>query len=182
MVSLGASLLSAAALGAAQSFRAIPATPADITVRISEIDLELGPKLAVKTRVYNGQAPGPLLRMTEGKTVAVDVVNETYEPEMVHWHGFFIPPDVDGSHEEGTPMVQGRDRRRYVFTPQPVGTRWYHTHATAGHNLKRGLYSGQFGMVVVEPRENPARYDLEVPVILHEWDPFFSADKEEVTI
>jgi len=32
--------------------------------------------------------------------------------------------------------------------------------------------------VVVEPRENPARYDLEVPVILHEWDPFFSADKE----
>ncbi|MGD0437202.1 MAG: multicopper oxidase domain-containing protein, partial [Bryobacteraceae bacterium] len=65
-----------------------------------------------------------------------------------------------------------------MFTPQPVGTRWYHTHATAGHNLKRGLYSGQFGMVVVEPRENPARYDLEVPVILHEWDPFFSADKE----
>jgi FtsP/CotA-like multicopper oxidase with cupredoxin domain len=178
MVSLGTSLISAATLGSAQSGRSIPATPADFVLRISEINLELGPKLAVKTTAYNGQAPGPLLRMTEGKSVAVDVVNETYEPEMIHWHGFFIPPDVDGSHEEGTPMVQGRDRRRYVFTPAPVGTRWYHTHGIAGHNLKKGLYSGQFGMVVVEPRENPARYDLDVPIILHEWDGFFSADQE----
>ena len=31
-------------------------------------------------------------------------------------------------------------------------------------------------MVVVEPGSNPARYDLEVPIVLHEWDPFFSAE------
>ncbi|MGD0437203.1 MAG: multicopper oxidase domain-containing protein [Bryobacteraceae bacterium] len=124
MVSLGASLLSAAALGAAQSFRAIPATPADITVRISEIDLELGPKLAVKTRVYNGQAPGPLLRMTEGKTVAVDVVNETYEPEMVHWHGFFIPPDVPwckaATVEDTCSRRNPSERAGIIPTPPPA--------------------------------------------------------------
>src|SRR5580658_6433206 len=91
MFSLGTSLISAAALGSAQSARSIPATPADITLRISEINLELGPKLTVKTTAYNGQSPGPLLHMTEGKSVAVDVVNDLYEPEMVHWHGFFIP-------------------------------------------------------------------------------------------
>ena len=73
-------------------------------------------------------------------------------------------------------MVQAMDHRRFVFTPSPSGTRWYHTHAIAGHNLQRGTYSGQFGMVVIEPRTNPARYDLEVPVVLHEWDPFFSAE------
>ena len=114
--------------------------------------------------------------MTEGKTVTVDVVNQTKEPEMVHWHGFQIPPEVDGAHEEGTPMVQGMDRRRFVFTPRPTGTRWYHTHAIAGHNLRRGTYSGQFGMVVIEPRTNPARYELEVPIVLHEWDGDFSAE------
>ncbi len=114
--------------------------------------------------------------MTEGRPVTVDVINETSDPEMVHWHGFHIPPEVDGAHEEGTPMVQGRDHRLYTFTPRPAGTRWYHTHAMAGHNLKRGAYTGQFGMVVVEPAQNPARYDLDIPVVLHEWDPYFSAD------
>jgi FtsP/CotA-like multicopper oxidase with cupredoxin domain len=31
-------------------------------------------------------------------------------------------------------------------------------------------------MAIVEARANPGRYDLEVPLILHEWDPFFSSD------
>jgi len=152
------------------------ASPPDITLRIGEITADLGHGHAVKTLAYNGQIPGPVLRMDEGKPVAIDVVNETRQPEMVHWHGFHIPPEVDGAHEEGTPMVQGRDRRRYSFTPQPSGTRWYHTHAMAGHNLRAGTYSGQFGMAVVAQRSDPARYDREVPILLHEWEPFFASD------
>jgi len=154
-------------------------SPADITLRISEITADLGAGHSVKTLAYNGQTPGPILRMTEGKPVVIDVINETIQPEMVHWHGFHIPPEVDGAHEEGTPMVQGRDRRRYSFTPKPAGTRWYHTHAMAGHNLRIGTYSGQFGMVIIAPttdparydraRYAPARYDIEAPILLHEW-------------
>ena len=155
-----------------------PPAPADVTLVLSEIKADLGFGESVKTVAYNGQIPGPLLRFTAGKPAIVDVVNETREPEMVHWHGFHIPPEVDGAHEEGTPMVQGRDRRRFAFTPDPAGTRWYHAHAMAGHNLTKGGYSGQFGMAIIEPRENPARYDLEVPVILHEWDPFFSSEMD----
>ena len=147
----------------------------DHTLRISEVTVDLGRKHTVKTLAYNGQVPGPLLRMKEGQPTTVDVVNETRDPEMVHWHGFHIPPEVDGAHEEGTPMVQGRDRRSYSFVPTPSGTRWYHTHAMAGHNLKIGSYSGQFGMAIVEPKENPGRYDLEVPILLHEFDPYFAA-------
>jgi len=150
-------------------------TPADITLHISEIITDLGRGHSVKTLAYNGQTPGPLLRMTEGRPVTIDVVNETGQPEMVHWHGLHIPPEMDGAHEEGTPMVQGHDRRRYSFTPQPAGTRWYHTHAMAGHNLRIGSYSGQFGMVVVAPRTDPARYDLEAPILLHEWEPYFAS-------
>lgn len=164
-------------LGLLQS-RGFAQTDADITLRIQEITTELAPKHLVKTIAYNGQAPGPLLRMTEGQGIAVDVINETTEPEMVHWHGFHIPSEVDGSHEEGTPMVMGRDRRRFKFTAQPAGTRWYHTHATAAHDLSKGTYSGQFGMVIVEPRSNPARYDRDVPVLLHEWGGAFSPDKD----
>jgi FtsP/CotA-like multicopper oxidase with cupredoxin domain len=155
---------------------AVPPPNPDITLRISEINAELGPGHTVKTLAYNGQTPGPVLRMAEGKQITVEVINETRNPEMVHWHGLHIPPQVDGAHEEGTPMVQAKDRRRFTFTPKPAGTRWYHTHAMAAHNLKIGTYSGQFGMVIVEPASNPARFDLEVPILLHEWDPFFSSD------
>ena len=163
----------------AGSITAAAATsPSDITLRIANSKVELSSKHFINTLAYNGQVPGPLLRMTEGKQVTVEVVNETKQPEMVHWHGFHIPPEVDGAHEEGTPMVQGFDRRSYTFVPQPSGTRWYHTHAMAGHDLRIGLYSGQFGMVVVEPKENPARYDADIPIVFHEFDPFFASGHE----
>ena len=110
--------------------------------------------------------------------MTVDVVNDSKLPEMVHWHGFHIPPEVDGAHEEGTPMVQAGGHQSYSFVAKPAGTRWYHTHAMAGHNLKIGTYSGQFGMVVVEPAENPGRYDLEVPILLHEWNPYFASAED----
>ncbi len=163
-------------LGLAAAAALADSSPADITLRIGEIALDLGRGRTVRTLAYNGQVPGPVLRMTEGQSVAVDIINETRTPEMVHWHGFHIPPEVDGAHEEGTPMVQGLDRRRFSFTARPSGTRWYHTHAMAGHDLRIGTYSGQFGMVVVAPRSDPARYDAEVPILLHEWEPYFASD------
>jgi len=97
---------------------------------------------------------------------------------MVHWHGFHIPPEVDGAHEEGTPHVQPGDARRYSFTAQPAGTRWYHTHGMAGQNTRIGMYSGQFGIVIVEQRQNPARYDAEFPIILHDWEPYFRSEMD----
>jgi FtsP/CotA-like multicopper oxidase with cupredoxin domain len=132
----------------------------------------------VKTLGYNGQVPGPLLRATEGKPVVVDVWNDTGESEMVHWHGFHIPSDVDGAHEEGTPHVPAHDRRRYTFTPRPAGTRWYHSHGHAGRNLNRTTYSGEFGLFLVEPGNDPARYDQEVALILHEWGAHFTEDMD----
>jgi len=151
---------------------------ADITLRISEITADLGRGHTVTTLAYNGRVPGPLLRMTEGKTVTIDVVNDSRLPELVHWHGFHIPPEVDGAHEEGTPHVQPSESRRFSFTAQPAGTRWYHTHGMAGQNTRIGMYSGQFGMVIVEPRQNPARYDADIPLVLHDWEPFFRSEME----
>jgi FtsP/CotA-like multicopper oxidase with cupredoxin domain len=169
MLSAAGAFLAAAVHGRAGD------SAADITLRISEITAEIGKGHSVKTTAYGGGIPGPALRVREGQTVTVEVINETRRPEMVHWHGLHIPPEVDGAHEEGTPMVQGLDRRRYTFVAKPAGTRWYHTHAMAGHDLRIGTYSGQFGMLVVEPASNPARYDLEVPILLHEWSPYFAA-------
>jgi FtsP/CotA-like multicopper oxidase with cupredoxin domain len=148
---------------------------ADVTLRISPVEVEIAPGKTIKTIGYNGSAPGPFLRFREGQRVIVDVFNGTKEPELVHWHGFFIPPEVDGAAEEGTPLLQPQSGQRYSFVARPSGTRWYHTHVSAGRNLRRSTYTGQFGMVYVEPRNEPGEYDAEHLLCLHGWDPYLSS-------
>ena len=134
LLSLAGCWVSSAARASGQSPLIANPPDAEITLRIAEITLELAPRRFVKTLAYNGQAPGPLLRVKEGQTMAVDVWNDTGESEMVHWHGFHIPSDVDGAHEEGTPHIPPHDHRRYTFTARPAGTRWYHSHGHAGRS------------------------------------------------
>jgi FtsP/CotA-like multicopper oxidase with cupredoxin domain len=148
------------------------ADKADITLRIGEMTLDLGQRRTVRTIAYNGQVPGPVLRAKVGRQLTVDVWNDTNDEDIVHWHGLHIPPEVDGVYEEGTPGVPPNGgRQRYVFTPQPTGTHWYHSHNSAGRNLKRGTYSGQFGLFLADDGSDPGAYDLEVPLLLHEWEP-----------
>jgi hypothetical protein len=35
----------------------------------------------------------------------IDVNNQTSNSEVIHWHGLFLPPEVDGAMEEGTPLI-----------------------------------------------------------------------------
>ncbi|MEI9988924.1 MAG: multicopper oxidase domain-containing protein [Rhizomicrobium sp.] len=147
---------------------------ADHTIRIATGLVELGPDAAVSTKLYNGQFPGPLLRLTEGKRVVVDIHNDTDTPEQLHWHGQFLPADVDGAAEEGTPFILPHGMRRVAFTPKPAGLRFYHSHLAAKTDLSAGLYSGQAGLVYVEPRQNPGAYDREVFLTLKEFAPYFN--------
>jgi FtsP/CotA-like multicopper oxidase with cupredoxin domain len=160
-----------------------PDTPkADITIRISPVEMELARGKTVKTTGYNGTAPGPILRLREGQPVTVDVSNETKIPELVHWHGLFVPSEVDGSEEEGTPTVPPGVIRRYSFVPRPSGTRWYHSHVHAGRDVKRSTYTGQFGFLYIEPKEEPGQYDAEVFLALHGWDPSLGSQGGEGTL
>ena len=156
-----------------------PSTPPvgepDVKLRIGEMTLDLAPRRSIRTLAYNGQVPGPLLRARQGKPVVVDVWNDTKQQDIVHWHGFHIPSDVDGAFEEGTPGVPPNGgSQRYTFTPDPAGTRWYHSHNPAGRDLHKGTYTGQFGLFVVDAGDNPGAYDQEVPILLHEWEPRFT--------
>lgn len=148
---------------------------ADVTLHISPVEVEIAPGKTIKTIGYNGSAPGPFLRFREGQRVVVDVFNDTKDPELVHWHGFFLPSEIDGAMEEGTPFIQPHSSQRYTFVPRPSGTRWYHSHVYAGRNLKRSTYTGQFGMVYIEPRNEPGAYDAEHLLCLHGWDPYLSS-------
>ena len=161
---------SVAAVSAALPAHANQLASPDYSLEIAPCTLDLAPKHSIKTIAYNQQVPGPLLRFQEGKPVTIDVTNRSPNAELVHWHGLFLPSDVDGAMEEGTPMIPSGGKARYTFTPRPSGFRWFHTHTTAGDDLKKGQYTGQHGFLLIEPRENPAAYDQEIFLALHDWD------------
>ncbi|HTW44491.1 MAG TPA: multicopper oxidase domain-containing protein [Acidobacteriaceae bacterium] len=154
---------------------------ADFTLQIAPMLVELAAQVVVSTIGYSNRVPGPLLRVREGQSVTVEVVNETDVPEYVHWHGLFVPPEVDGVEEEGTPPVPPHGRRRYQFVATPAGSRWYHSHTAAMLDLHRGTYTGQFGFLMVDSASDPGRYDQEVFLALHEWEYFLSTvDQDEM--
>ena len=146
----------------------------DYTLRIAPGLVELSPDHIVSTTLYNGQFPGPLIRIQEGKRFVVDVYNDTDVPELVHWHGQMIPSDVDGASEEGTPFIAPHEMRRIAFTPKPAGFRFVHTHVPAYGDLNRGTYTGQAAPVYIEPAKSPGAYDSEVFLVLKEFEPVFS--------
>jgi FtsP/CotA-like multicopper oxidase with cupredoxin domain len=146
---------------------------ADHSIRIEPCSLEIGPGVTIRTTSYGGQIPGPVLRLRQGAPVTIDVMNASGESDLVHWHGLAIDSLNDGAMEEGSPMIAAGSTHRYSFTPQPAGTRWYHTHASAYDNLTMGTYSGQFGFLLVEGKEQPAAYDQEINLAIHHWKPSF---------
>ncbi len=150
-----------------------PTGKPDHTLRIEPCQVEIGKGVTIHTIAYNGQVPGPLLRLREGQPVTIDVTNASRNADLVHWHGLAIDSLNDGAMEEGSPMIAAGATQRYSFTPRPTGTRWYHTHAGAFENLSAGSYTGQFGFLLVEGKEQPAPYDQEINLAIHHWEPSF---------
>jgi FtsP/CotA-like multicopper oxidase with cupredoxin domain len=150
-----------------------PGSPAaDFTLEIAPYLLEASPKHRYQTIAYNNQVPGPLLRMKQGREITVEVYNKSVDPEIVHFHGLFLPSEIDGAMEEGTPMIPPGGSARYTFAPNPAGFRWFHTHTFAGNDLRKGQYGGQHGFLLIDPSDagaNAANYDREVFLALHDW-------------
>ena len=148
-----------------------PTEKADYALRIAPIALELAPGKTIKTTGYNGKVPGPVLRLREGRPITINVINDVGYPDIVHWHGLYLPALQDGATEEGSPIIPVGQSLVYSFTPKPTGTRWYHSHAMAMKDLTRSTYSGEFGFLIIEPAAGErGRYDREVLLVARRWE------------
>jgi len=117
--------------------------------------------------------------MREGVPTSVEIFNRTEVPEYVHWHGLEISAELDGTPEEGSLAVPANGSLCYEITPLQAGSRYVHSHAMAMTDLSRGVYSGQFAFVYVEPRRNPGRYDQEIFLSTHEWEPRLEPEQSD---
>jgi FtsP/CotA-like multicopper oxidase with cupredoxin domain len=123
---------------------------------------------------YNGNVPGPELRVRQGERLRVTVENALAEETTVHWHGLRVPNAMDGvPHLTQRPIGAG-ETFLYEFDAVDAGTFWYHPHQRSFEQVGRGLY----GPLIIEEAE-PPRVDREVTWVLDDWRLTQSAEISE---
>src|SRR5829696_7664683 len=132
-----------------------------------EIDWEIMPGTTVRAWAYNGQMPGPEIRVREGDHVRITLTNHLPVGTTIHWHGLDVPPEMDGPAGLNQAPVESGQSFTYDWIATPAGTRWYHSHTDVATQVMLGLY----GSLIVEPKDwDPDEYDRDYTYILSEWD------------
>ena len=118
--------------------------------------------------LYNGRAPGPVLRAMQGETLTVEVENRLPDPTTVHWHGLRVPVGMDGVPVLSQPPIAPGETFTYRLPLHDAGTFWYHPHVNSSEQVGRGLN----GLLLVEEADNgaaPLRADREIAWALDDW-------------
>ncbi len=103
---------------------------------------------------FNGQYPGPLIRVKQSATITIRFKNEIDLPSAVHWHGIRLDNKFDGAPGvTQDPVPVGGQFIYRIHFPDP-GIYWYHPHVREDIQQDLGLYGN---LVVDSP--DPAYYN-----------------------
>ncbi|MBI5742702.1 MAG: copper oxidase [Candidatus Niyogibacteria bacterium] len=121
---------------------------------------------------YNGEVPGPEIRVTEGDRVRIALTNKLPKATSIHWHGLDVGNDQDGVPTVTQKAIQPGETFAYEFTAKNAGTRFYHTHgSSAMMDEAEQMDMGLAGPFIVEPRGYAnTKPDREYTLVLDEWD------------
>lgn len=95
---------------------------------------------------YNGESPGPLLRVPQNATIIVRFHNGIDLPSTVHWHGLRLDNHYDGVPEVTQEAVAPGDSFTYKVHFPDAGVYWYHPHVSTYIEQAMGL----FGDMIVD--------------------------------
>jgi FtsP/CotA-like multicopper oxidase with cupredoxin domain len=127
----------------------------------AKVSLGAGPEFTAWT--YNGQVPGPEIRVREGETVRVVLKNYLPEGTTIHWHGVPVPNSMDGVPEVTQEAVMPGQTFLYEFQARPAGSFIYHSHSR--YQLDQGLY----GPLIIESAISRRSNDYEYTLMLEDW-------------
>ena len=137
-------------------------------------DIHLSSGRVVHALTFDGKSPGPELRVKQGDLVEVVLRNDDVEDGVtIHWHGIDLPNAEDGVAGVTQNAVLPGASYTYRFRAEQVGTFWYHTHQVSSTEVRRGL----FGVIVIEPREEQAEFDLALAAHTFDGIPTLSGDE-----
>ncbi len=137
----------------------------DITLRIARQTMRIDGKVSRAIGI-NGTVPGPLVRLKQGQTARLSVVNDLDVDSSIHWHGLLLPFQMDGVPGVSFPGIKPRSTFVYEFPVIQSGTYWYHSHSGLQEQL------GHYGPIVVDPEgADPIAYDREHVIVLSDHSP-----------
>ncbi len=110
--------------------------------------------------------PGPEIRVKEGDTVVIHVLNLNGLTHTLHLHGGLIPWDQDGMDFLTQNPIMNGGEFNYTFPNLKAGTYWYHCHVDGAHHIDFGMY----GAFIVEERHPAVPHDREYTLMLDEVD------------
>ncbi len=132
----------------------------------------LRPEPAPETDVwtYNGETPGPVIRLKQNQPATIRLVNDLKQPTTLHLSGYRIANAMDGVAGLTQPAVQPGQSFDLNFTPQDAGVYLYHPlvpnmPGQTSEQTERGLS----GLLVVEEASWSAEIDRDVAVLLDDW-------------
>jgi len=132
----------------------------DISLRIARQTMRIDGKVSRAIGI-NGTVPAPLVRLKEGQTARLTVINDLDEDSSIHWHGLILPFHMDGVPGVSFPGIKPRSQFVYEFPVVQSGTYWYHSHSGLQEQL------GHYGPIVIDPAgADPVAYDREHVVVL----------------
>ena len=100
---------------------------------------------------FNGQYPGPLIRVKQNATIVVRFTNNLDLPSAVHWHGVRLDNRFDGAVGVTQDAVPPGGSFTYVIHFVDAGIFWYHPHVREDIEQALGLFGN---MMVDSPDPN----------------------------
>ena len=126
------------------------ANTVEVNLEAKIAKVEYAPGQEVEAWTYNGDIPGPLIRVKVGDRLVVHFTNNLPKPTTVHWHGLRIPIQMDGVPGHSQPEVQPGGSFTYDFVVPDAGLFWYHPHVMSATQVGYGLYGA---LLVEDPND-----------------------------
>jgi FtsP/CotA-like multicopper oxidase with cupredoxin domain len=116
---------------------------------------------------YNGSSPGPTMEAVEGEIFRCVFTNNLSEPTTVHFHGLYLPINMDGVPDFSQDPVPPGGTFVYEFPLIQSGTYLYHSHFMSAKQVGMGL----MGFFIIHPKNPPPFYkvDHDYAFFLHTW-------------
>lgn len=128
-----------------------------------EAKWEIAPGLEATALTYNGQVPGPQLRVKEGGLVRIVLHNQMKVPTSLYFHGMNnLPFRVNGLAKQDAGLVGPGEEYAYEFKVGKKGTYWYHPQIVNAEQKDQAMY----GAIIVEPKAEAEPFDKQFVFIL----------------
>jgi nitrite reductase (NO-forming) len=138
-------------------------TTVHIDLTTKEVIAEIAPGVTMNFWTFNGQIPGPFLRVREGDTVELTLTND---PTSLHHHSIDLHAVTGPGGGSAVTMVAPGESKTLRFTALHPGLFVYHC---AEPNVPSHLAHGMYGLILVEPEGGLPAVDQEFYVMQGEF-------------